>query len=128
MKYKNIKSMLHNFAHSFVSLMNYYDDTYIIDILPKIIKKSENKEVKIYFPSGKIDPPLHTHKKKRIIEKSIAYYKDWLPKHAQSHNVELERLSDIHITGKKTFRGVKYRIKARDDRGVEYDIHIRNTI
>jgi len=26
MKYKNIKSMLHNFAHSFVSLMNYEDN------------------------------------------------------------------------------------------------------
>jgi hypothetical protein len=128
MKYKNIKSMLHNFAHSFVSLMNYVDNKYIIDILSEIMKKAENKEVKIYFPSGKIEPPPNDHNKKRTIDKSIGYYNDWLPKHAQSHNVELEKLSNIHLVGKSTFRGVKYRIKARDDRGIEYDIPIKNTI
>jgi hypothetical protein len=108
--------------------MNYFDDTYIIDILPQIIKNAENKEVKIYFPSGKIEPPPNVKKGIKAINKSIGYYKNWLPKHAQSHNVELEKLSDIHLIGKITFRGLKYRIKARDDRGVEYDIPISNII
>jgi len=31
MKYKNIYSAIHNFGHSFTSLMNYVDGDYVID-------------------------------------------------------------------------------------------------
>ena len=40
MKYKHIDAVLHNFGHSFVSLMNYVDDEYILDVLPELARHS----------------------------------------------------------------------------------------
>jgi hypothetical protein len=108
--------------------MNYVDNEYIIDILLEFLKEADSHEVKIHFPSGKIMPLPTDEKRKVKIAKSIGYYNDWLPEHANSHNVDLKRLDDIHLIAKGTLHGVRYRIKAIDDRGVEYDIPIRNTI
>ncbi len=92
------------------------------------MKNGENHEVKIYFPPGEIIP-LPKHKKTvRTLKKSIGYYNDWLPEHANSHNVELKRIVNIHLIAKGTLHGVRFRIKAADDRGVEYEIPIRNII
>ena len=123
MKYKNIKSMLHNFGHSFCSLMNYVDGEYIIDILPDVIRKADGHEIHILFPSGDIVPAVSCPKKLR---KSIYYYVDWLPKHAASHELALVRISDIQLTVTGTHVGIRYSVQAKDDRGVEYDICIQN--
>jgi hypothetical protein len=40
MGYKRIDSAIRNIAHSFVSLMNYVDDAYIIDLLPKLLRET----------------------------------------------------------------------------------------
>ena len=45
MKYKNIYSAIHNFGHSFLSLMNYVDGVYIIDDLTDIMKKGHDIEI-----------------------------------------------------------------------------------
>ncbi|AWY00274.1 hypothetical protein A8139_09885 [Marinomonas primoryensis] len=45
MKYKNIKSAIHNFGHSFVSLMNYVDEDYVIDEIGKIHKQGYDIEI-----------------------------------------------------------------------------------
>lgn len=45
MKYKHIPSAIHNFGHSFTSLMNYVDDGYVIDDLQKIHEKGLDTEV-----------------------------------------------------------------------------------
>lgn len=125
MKYKNIKSMLHNFGHSFFSLMNYVDGEYIVDILPDLIRKADGHELHIQFPSGKLVPAIRCP---RRLRKSIGYYTDWLPKHVASHELELERISDIRLTVTGTNVGTRYSVQAKDDRGVEYDIPIQNTI
>lgn len=56
MKYKNIKSMLHNFGHSFVSLMNYVDGEYAIDLLHAALKALPQSRIEIHFPSQRIEP------------------------------------------------------------------------
>jgi len=45
MKYKNIKSAIHNFGHSFVSSMNYVDHDFVADEIGKIHKKGYNVEI-----------------------------------------------------------------------------------
>lgn len=45
MKYKHIYSAIHNFGHSFTSLMNYVDDDYVIDELDKIHAEGHDIEV-----------------------------------------------------------------------------------
>ena len=44
-KYKNIRSAIHNFGHSFVSLMNYVDGVYVIDELFDIRKRGHDIEI-----------------------------------------------------------------------------------
>jgi hypothetical protein len=59
MKYKNIKSVLHNFGHSFFSLMNYVEDEYVVDVVAKMIKEIDTHELRIYFPEEKVSPSVN---------------------------------------------------------------------
>ena len=45
MSYKRIGSLIHNWSHSFVSLMNYVDDDYVIGELGKILLRDEVESV-----------------------------------------------------------------------------------
>jgi hypothetical protein len=56
MGYKRIGSAIHNFAHSFASLMNYFEGEYIIDILGKVVPRLLEGELRIRFPGGRIEP------------------------------------------------------------------------
>lgn len=40
MKYRILKSVAHNFSHSFVSYMNYFDDDYVIEDLLQIVRET----------------------------------------------------------------------------------------
>ncbi len=101
--------------------MNYVDDEYIIDILPDLLREADGHELRILFPSGDLVPAIRCPKKLR---KSIDYHVDWLPKHAASHDLELERISDIQLTVTGTHVGIRYSVQAKDDRGIEYNIRI----
>ncbi|MEF1279434.1 hypothetical protein QTO05_09800 [Vibrio fortis] len=69
MKYKLIKSMAHNFTHSFVGGCNYVDDAFIFEGLYTLARLNKGKPVQI----------------------------SWLPKHAASHNVSLDRLKEFYL-------------------------------
>ncbi len=69
MKYKNINSAIHNFGHSFFSLINYIEDSHIIDELGKIHKKGY--DIKIDWLNREFEPKQMLNKK---IEKSINSY------------------------------------------------------
>jgi hypothetical protein len=124
MKYKNIKAMLHNFGHSFFSLMNYVDGEYIIDIIAELVREAEGNEIRISFPSGEITPkgkyPIR-------LKKSIGFHNDWLMKHADHHAIDLKSISDIQLTATGSILGIIYSVQAKDDRGKEYDIPIQQT-
>lgn len=121
MKYKHIDAMLHNFGHSFVSLMNYVDDQYILDVLPELARHSPGYEIDINFANGQVSPPGEYP---AVLHKSISYWKDWLPKHIANHRLESERLSEIHVR----YRLVKMRheiiVSTTDDRGKEHKVFV----
>jgi len=94
MKYKLIKSMAHNFTHSFVGGCNYVDDAFIFEDLYTIARLNKGKSVQISWV------PVRTEELFRLtprIIKSIGYYREWLSKHAARHNVSLERLKEFYL-------------------------------
>lgn len=121
MKYKHIDAMLHNFGHSFVSLMNYVDDQYILDVLPELASRSPGYEIDINFANGNVSPPGEYP---AVLHKSISYWKDWLPKHIANHRLEPERLSEIHVRYRLVKMGHEIIVSTSDNRGKEHKVFV----
>jgi len=121
MKYKTIDAMIHNFGHSFVSLMNYVDDQYILDLLTGLAKNLPNHEVNINFGNGQISPEGHYP---GALCKSIDYWKSWLPKHIENHRLESARMSDIHLRYRVVLNGHEIIFTTTDDRGKEHKVFV----
>ena len=117
MKYKNIDSMLHNFGHSFVSLMNYVDGEYIIDELDKLARSVPGNEIRIDFSSGSISPEA-TYPER--LHKSVQYWMDWLPKHMRSHNIEPSAIGPVSFRFRLVKLGHEVIVEATDDRGTSH--------
>jgi len=115
-KYKNIRSAIHNFGHSFVSLMNYVDGVYVIDELFDIRAQEHDIEIdwlkNTFAPESKVTPP---------IKKSMEYWRADLERHLASQQVEMNRLEALKLFYPARGRGYMW---AKDDRGKEYKIYI----
>lgn len=117
MKYKILKSIAHNFSHSFVSYMNYVDDGYVVDDLLQLARKAAGERISIHWipdsPNQRTLPP-------RVL-KSIAYYKEWLPKHIANSGASVESIrtfrTDIFLRPNKQVAVEAYLV---DDRGKEH--------
>ena len=59
--------------------------------------------------------------------KSIGYYNDWLPEHADHHAINLDSVSGITLTTGITQKGIRFSVHAKDGRGKEYHINIQQT-
>ena len=116
MKYKNIYSAIHNFGHSFLSLMNFVDGDYVIDELFNIISRGYDIEIdwlnNTFMPENEATPK---------IKKSMDYYFSNIKKHLQSQHVDVNciKAMKLHWPAK----GRKY-MWAKDDRGKEYTIYV----
>ena len=110
--------MSHNFTHSFVSLMNYVDDGYVIDDLKNIARKSEGEIIRIeWLPKNNTVLPIFTNRVKKSILNSI----EWLPKHMEQHQVNEDMVSEMRtdICFKKNVFFINAYLK--DIRGKEYE-------
>ena len=117
MKYRVLKSIAHNFSHSFVSYMNYVDDGFIIDDLRQLARNANSERISIYWiPDSKVQKPLP----ERVL-KSIAYYKAWLPKHFKTSGADLEAVrefqTDIFL---KPNKQIAVEARLLDNRGKEH--------
>jgi hypothetical protein len=117
MKYKVLKSIAHNFSHSFVSYMNYVDDGFVIDDLRQLARKANGERISInWIPDSKQQQAFP----ERVI-KSISYYKDWLPKYVTDSGATITAIrefrTDIFLRPSKQIAVEAYLI---DDRGKEY--------
>ena len=119
MKYKHIHSAIHNFGHSFTSLINYVDNDYVMDELTKI--HTQGNDIEVDWLTGSFTPEnLITPR----IQKSIGYWRDSLEKHLASQKVDLPVLSQLKFYWPA--RGRKYMF-ALDDRGKEYKIYVNES-
>ena len=117
MKYKILKSVAHNFSHSFVSYMNYVDDGYVIDDLLQLARKANGERLKINWIPDTASEQFLTP---RVI-KSVASYREWLPKLIETSGASIEVIrefrTDIFL---KPNKGIKVEAYLVDDRGKEY--------
>lgn len=116
MKYKNIKSAIHNFGHSFASSTNYIDHDFVADEIGKIHKKGYDIEINWFTREFK---PAQLESER--IKKSIGYWGDNLKKHCSSHRVHLENLYSLSFIWPADQS--KYML-AIDDNGTEHKIYI----
>ena len=114
MGYKRIPAAIHNFAHSFVSLMNYFNNEYVIDIIGKLVPQLPDGELRIKFPGGHIEP-ARDYPKPLLV--SIAYYEERLSQHLLKENVPPVLVTSVTIVITNTRRGLYYRVEATDNRG-----------
>lgn len=121
MKYKHIDAMLHNFGHSFVSLMNYVDDEYIIDVLSELAHQVPGHELDINFANGHVSPAGEYPAK---LHKSIEYWMKWLPKHMENHRVTPSALPEVHLRYRLVRGGQEVIVAARDDRGKDHKVFV----
>ena len=119
MKYKHIAGAIHNFGHSFTSLMNYVDGDYVIDELAKIHAKGQDIEVD--WLTGRFTPE---HLSNPRIEKSIGYWRDSLSKLLQSHNVDPKAIIELKFQWPA---GQRKRMVAIDDRGKQHKMYVNES-
>lgn len=117
MKYRVLKSIAHNFSHSFVSYMNYVDDGYVIDDLRQLARKANGERISIYWiPDSKIQQSLP-----QGVLKSIVNYKSRLPKHFQDSGADLEMVqefrTDIFL---KSNKQIAVEARLLDDKNKEH--------
>jgi len=117
MSYKNINSCIHNFGHSFVSLMNWEDGEYIDDILKRRVDENPEGTVIIDFINGTILPSNFKSKK---LETSAKYYRERWPDHVARHLIAPHKIVRCELRFSK--EGERYRVEvfAIDDRGREH--------
>ena len=82
---KVLKSVAHNLGHSFLSLMNYWADDYVVEWLYRTAKKTSIPNCRIDFTKGTIDPAEF-----RIapVQQSVEQTRSWLPQFIESHGAE----------------------------------------
>ena len=122
MKYKEIDAMLHNFGHSFVSLMNYVDGQYIVDILHSLAMSTATREVSINFNSGAVLPDFPCRPQE--LAKSISYWQAWLPRHMSNHRINPRALSSVLLRYRLTHVGPEVIVESTDDRGKHHKIFV----
>ena len=119
MKYKHIHSAIHNFGHSFTSLMNYVDGGYVIDELADM--HAQGLDIEVDWLSGSFKPAAFVSGR---IRSSIGYWKDRLPNHLRRHEIEPAALTQLLFVwpareGKQML--------AVDDRGKSYRVYVNES-
>ncbi len=117
MKYKVLKSVAHNFSHSFVSYMNFFDDGHVIDDLLQLARKANGERISVQWIP---DSPIQKGWPPRVM-KSIVHYRGWLPRHIENSGASIEAIrefrTDIFLKPNKQFAVEAYLV---DDRGKEH--------
>lgn len=95
MKFKNYKSAIHNFAHSFMSIDYMKSGRLAVNVLIDLHNKGLEAKATFDFVRQSIEPTEATSKDAK---KLLADYIDWLPDHFTNHNCDLSKLEKLEIT------------------------------
>lgn len=124
-KYKHIDSALHNFGHSFVSLMNYVDDLYVCDLMQAMAWDLPENELRIDFSVGSSSLPPASPPQ---LHKSVDYWQAWLPKLLESQKVSPASLGSVVLRYRLTRKGPEVIVEATDDRGAAHKVFVADTL
>lgn len=94
-QYKTLKSVAHNFGHSFLSLMNFYKDDYTLGHIQKQMMLTGLNKLEIDILKNEIKPiELLTDP----IQKSIDGYIKWFPKLIKDSKSDLDLIKEAKLT------------------------------
>jgi hypothetical protein len=101
MKYKILKSIAHNFSHSFVGYTNYVDDGHVIDDLLQLARNASGERIRIqWIPETAIKAAWPAR-----VRKSISHYREWFPNHVQNSGGSIDAIrefrTDIYLKPNK---------------------------
>ena len=142
-KYKNIKSVIHNWTDSFLSIENYSEQSYFSQVLFEAASKCTAKKVVINILTSDISP-------KNVLTPSVSEFTKYCPwsfaKLLASQNVEPSMVSSARLEVEYDFdaplgdttgysfsnpesapQAIKYRATAIaiDNRGVEHSANVK---
>lgn len=100
MKYKNYKSAIHNFAHSFMSIDYMKSGRLAINVLIDLHNNGFETKADFDFINKTIEPKAADSKESRQL---LSDYLDWLPDHFDKHNCDLKKLERLDIIIKTDF-------------------------
>lgn len=118
MKYKLIRSMAHNWSHSFMSEMNYVDGAFVYEDVYRLARERRGEKVIInWIPADAGDsrdlPPR--------VQKCVEAYRAGLAEHLRRHHVDASALkvfrTEVYVA--ENFR-MYVRAFAVDDRDKEH--------
>lgn len=126
MKYKNIDAALHNFGHSFVSLMNTTNDSppqYVVDILREVAFFQPTRDVRLQFGEGGFILLVSVpHRHLRAIEESMHAYSAWLPRHLKNHGIDHLFFLQLRYSPDEAFQVL---VSATDTRGQRHEVLVK---
>jgi len=94
MKYKNYRSAIHNFAHSFMSIDYMKSGRLAVNVLIDLHKKGLETKATFDFVGRSIQPESANS---RDSKKLLSDYLDWLPDHFAKHECDLSKLEKLEI-------------------------------
>jgi hypothetical protein len=93
--HKPLKSVSHNFGHSFISLMNYINDDYFLGHLLKQARKTQINRLEVDILNNTAEPKeLLTNP----IKSSIEHWNKWFPTLVESSGSTMEFVSSATMT------------------------------
>jgi hypothetical protein len=118
MKYKNIRSMAHNWSHSFMSDNNYIDGRPVYEDIYRMARAHRGNKVVISWIPPVIDESVElTHR----VQKCIEAYRATLAEHLRRHQVDIcalvEFRTEVYVAENSQMH---VRAFVRDDRGREH--------
>lgn len=93
--HKPLKSVSHNFSHSFISLMNYINDDYFLGHLLKQARATNLSKLHIDVLQNKASPE---HLLTKEVSSSIEYWNKWFPTLVESSGSSMEFIKSATMT------------------------------
>ena len=93
--HKPLKSVSHNFGHSFISLMNYINDDYFMGHLLKQARKTKCNKLTVDILKNIAEPTLLLTDQ---IRQSIEHWNKWFPTLVESSGSTMDYISSSTMT------------------------------
>ncbi len=95
MKYKNYKSAIHNFSHSFMSIDYTKSGRLAVNVIINLYKiGKENKATFDFIKKEIIPKEAETEGSKQLLKD----YLNWLPEHFKKHDCDFTKLEKLEVT------------------------------
>jgi hypothetical protein len=117
-KYKLIKSMAHNWTHSFMSGMNYVDGDFVFEDIYRLARDRRGGKVTVtWIP----DRPEELFGLTPRVRESLKHYRKALPEHLGRHQIDADAISEMRT---EVYVAENHRMYVRsyvlDNRGKEH--------